>query len=133
LAGRAEVQFPPGRPADPEDSREQASCGRLMPGTGFSPGAEGRGRRRASRHRPEATRQPVAPARPGGPSGSGSGRRLTIRSVSKYLHRETPSETGGSTRMGLLDGRAAVVTGGGRGIGRGHCLHLAQQVAAGLP
>jgi 3-oxoacyl-[acyl-carrier protein] reductase len=31
--------------------------------------------------------------------------------------------------MGLLDGRAAVVTGGGRGIGRGHCLHLAEQGA----
>jgi 3-oxoacyl-[acyl-carrier protein] reductase len=27
--------------------------------------------------------------------------------------------------MGILDGRGAVVTGGGRGIGRGHCLHLA--------
>jgi 3-oxoacyl-[acyl-carrier protein] reductase len=32
--------------------------------------------------------------------------------------------------MGLLDGRAAVVTGGGRGIGRGHCLHLAEQGAS---
>jgi 3-oxoacyl-[acyl-carrier protein] reductase len=32
--------------------------------------------------------------------------------------------------MGLLDGRGAVVTGGGRGIGRGHCLHLAEQGAA---
>jgi 3-oxoacyl-[acyl-carrier protein] reductase len=32
--------------------------------------------------------------------------------------------------MGILEGRAAVVTGGGRGIGRGHCLHLAQQGAA---
>lgn len=32
--------------------------------------------------------------------------------------------------MGLLDGRAAVVTGGGRGIGRGHCVHLAAQGAA---
>ncbi len=32
--------------------------------------------------------------------------------------------------MGILDGRAAVVTGGGRGIGRGHCLHLAEQGAA---
>ena len=30
--------------------------------------------------------------------------------------------------MGLLEGRAAVVTGGGRGIGRGHCLHLAEEV-----
>jgi NAD(P)-dependent dehydrogenase (short-subunit alcohol dehydrogenase family) len=32
--------------------------------------------------------------------------------------------------MGILDGVAAVVTGGGRGIGRGHCLHLAAQGAA---
>jgi 3-oxoacyl-[acyl-carrier protein] reductase len=32
--------------------------------------------------------------------------------------------------MGVLDGKAAAVTGGGRGIGRGHCLHLAQQGAA---
>ncbi len=31
--------------------------------------------------------------------------------------------------MGLLNGRGAVVTGGGRGIGRGHCLHLAAQGA----
>jgi 3-oxoacyl-[acyl-carrier protein] reductase len=32
--------------------------------------------------------------------------------------------------MGVLDGKAAVVTGGGRGIGRGHCLHLAEQGAS---
>ena len=32
--------------------------------------------------------------------------------------------------MGILEGRAAVVTGGGRGVGRGHCLHLARQGAA---
>lgn len=32
--------------------------------------------------------------------------------------------------MGILDGKAAVVTGGGRGIGRGHCLHLAAQGAS---
>ena len=32
--------------------------------------------------------------------------------------------------MKLLDGKAAIVTGAGRGIGRGHCLHLAQAGAA---
>ena len=32
--------------------------------------------------------------------------------------------------MGILDGKAAVVTGGGRGIGRGHCLHLGEQGAS---
>ncbi len=32
--------------------------------------------------------------------------------------------------MGILDGRAAVVTGGGRGIGRGHCLRLASNGAS---
>ena len=32
--------------------------------------------------------------------------------------------------MGILEGRAGVVTGAGRGIGRGHCLHLAEQGAA---
>ena len=32
--------------------------------------------------------------------------------------------------MGILDGKAAVVSGGGRGIGRGHCLHLAEQGAS---
>lgn len=32
--------------------------------------------------------------------------------------------------MGILDGRAAVVTGAGRGIGRGHCLHLAENGAS---
>ncbi len=32
--------------------------------------------------------------------------------------------------MGILDGRAAVVTGGGRGIGRGHGLHLAENGAS---
>jgi NAD(P)-dependent dehydrogenase (short-subunit alcohol dehydrogenase family) len=32
--------------------------------------------------------------------------------------------------MGILDGKAAVVTGGGRGIGRGHCFHLAAGGAA---
>jgi NAD(P)-dependent dehydrogenase (short-subunit alcohol dehydrogenase family) len=32
--------------------------------------------------------------------------------------------------MGILDGKGAVVTGGGRGIGRGHCLHLAANGAS---
>lgn len=34
------------------------------------------------------------------------------------------------TVMKSLDGKAAIVTGGGRGIGRGHCLHLAAAGAA---
>ena len=32
--------------------------------------------------------------------------------------------------MGILEGKAGFVSGGGRGIGRGHCLHLAEQGAA---
>ena len=32
--------------------------------------------------------------------------------------------------MKILEGKAAVVTGGGRGIGRGHCLHLAAEGGA---
>ena len=32
--------------------------------------------------------------------------------------------------MGILEGKAAVVTGGGRGVGRGECLHLVAQGAA---
>jgi 3-oxoacyl-[acyl-carrier protein] reductase len=32
--------------------------------------------------------------------------------------------------MGVLDGKGAVVTGGGRGIGRGHCIHLAKNGAS---
>jgi 3-oxoacyl-[acyl-carrier protein] reductase len=32
--------------------------------------------------------------------------------------------------MGILDGKGAVVTGGGRGIGRGHCIHLAKHGAS---
>jgi len=31
--------------------------------------------------------------------------------------------------MGLLDGRVVVVTGGGRGLGRSHCLELASHGA----
>ena len=32
--------------------------------------------------------------------------------------------------MGLLINKTAIVTGGGRGIGRGHCLHLAKAGAS---
>ena len=32
--------------------------------------------------------------------------------------------------MGILDGKAAIVTGAGRGIGRGHALHLAANGAS---
>ncbi|MCZ6823009.1 MAG: SDR family NAD(P)-dependent oxidoreductase, partial [Deltaproteobacteria bacterium] len=32
--------------------------------------------------------------------------------------------------MGILDGKAVVVTGGARGIGRGHCIHLAENGAS---
>jgi len=32
--------------------------------------------------------------------------------------------------MGILDGKAVVVTGGARGIGRGHCLHLSENGAS---
>jgi 3-oxoacyl-[acyl-carrier protein] reductase len=31
--------------------------------------------------------------------------------------------------MGILEGKAGVVTGAGRGIGRGHCIHMAEQGA----
>ena len=32
--------------------------------------------------------------------------------------------------MGILDGKGAIVTGAGRGIGRGHALHLAANGAS---
>ena len=32
--------------------------------------------------------------------------------------------------MGILEGKAAVVTGAGRGVGKGHCMHLVKNGAS---
>jgi 3-oxoacyl-[acyl-carrier protein] reductase len=36
----------------------------------------------------------------------------------------------GDLRMGILDGKVGIVTGSGRGIGRGHCLYMAEAGAS---
>src|SRR5262249_50633943 len=68
---------------------------------------------------------PPPPTRPAGPAA-----RLTRPGIFNTLRIEIAAGGGRRPGMGILDGRAAVVTGGGRGIGRGHCLHLARQGAA---
>jgi NAD(P)-dependent dehydrogenase (short-subunit alcohol dehydrogenase family) len=41
----------------------------------------------------------------------------------------THAKVEGPTTMGMLDGRVVIVTGGGRGLGRAHCLELARHGA----